>query len=183
MAEDKLSLPEEYDPDAPPLPYDQQAEVRGREARTLLSGLRRLRWIGMRRDALDSERKALQRKLLPLMTRPVALLDPVTGDPVIANAQQARPIKVDAGELLDELVRYYKGLWPTAHEDAAAHAEMIWEQTLKPREVDTKDDGAFKAVCLAHRDDRPTIPPEVIAKVAREKPAEAFIQFPKMKSR
>lgn len=180
MAEDKLELPAEYDPDAPPLPYDNSAEVRGRDARQLRAGLRRLRWVIARREALEKERKTLQKRLLPYMRSPVALLDPITGDPIIANAQQARPQTCDAGELLEALIDYYVGLWPGEPGSAQEHATMVWEQTLKPREVDTKDkDGLLALVASQHTDENPTIPPSVIAKVVKEKPSSAFIQFPK----
>lgn len=159
----------EYDPDMPPAILDVSDEDQY-ELQRLLYQLRR---IAHAQANLEEQREEVLEAAVPLqmkLGRPVTLVDPMTGVPLIAGYRQSETLKVPAGELLKELIEYH------GDEDKAT---AIWEDVLKPREVDTKQDGLFHRMVERHTEDDPTIPPSVVAKVARFKTAKAYIGFNK----
>lgn len=188
MAEERLDLSPDYSPEAEPINATERAP---RNMGELVAKLKRLRTVNYQAALIERRRKALMGELVPLMRKPVVMLDPVTGQPMIAVAQQAKPIKVDVGELREALFNHFYNedlarKMIDASEDAALEAyreevamevEVIVGDVLKPPEVDTKDDGLFVQAVEAGR-----IPPEVVVKVAKEKPSSAFVSFPKAPS-
>lgn len=162
MADEKLNLPEGYDPEADPV--DAITQQIDKDTTLLVNGIKQLRTIGYQAKILDDERKKLTRELLPLMRKPITLLDPMTGKPILAAGIQAKPIKVDAAELRKALLE---------HGIEEYDVDTIMADVVKPPEVDTKEDGLFETAVRNGK-----IPLEVVAKVAREKPSSAYIGFP-----
>lgn len=185
MADDKLDLPGDYDPDA------EAEDVTGRAPRgrgQLVRGLRRLKRInGMRAD-LDEKRKALLAELVPMIDRPVRMLDPDTGKPIHAVGIQRTVLSVKVDDLRQALYDHFyedgvvEGML-TAHnaaeliqqykDEVADKVTIIINDVLKPPEVDTKDDGLFVQAVQNN-----VIPQEVAAKVVKEKKVAAYISFP-----
>lgn len=162
MAEERIDLPEGFDPEAVPTEYP-----------GLMRKIKRIRFIQSTVDRLDKERKSLQREVIPRLRGPVALLDPRTGEPIVATATQSHTKVVDAQALLVAMLEHYKAEGMEL-EDAAVKADELVQSVLKPREVDTKEGGLFEQ---AHS--RGDIPLSVVAKCAYLKPNSAYIQFPR----
>lgn len=180
MADDKLDLPDEYDADADPVDVTERAP---RGVGALVDGLRRLGKTSAQIALLDARRKKLQKDLMPFMRTPLLMQHPVTKEPVIVAASQARPIKVDVAELRKALIEHFTdqkvidGMAEQEeveayHAEIAEQVEVIVGDVLKPPEVDTKENGLFVKACEQGR-----IPLEVVAKVAKEKPSSAYIGF------
>lgn len=166
--EPRLDLPEDYDGHADPI----DATTRSPQGLgEVVNGLKRLRRITVQIATMDAKRKALQRELVPLMRKPVALLD-LDGTPIIATGAQSKPIVVKPEDLLAALIEFGK---------EPDDAEVIVANVLKPPEIDTKEDGLFVQACQLPEDDPMHIPFEVVAKVAKEKPSSAYIYFPPLR--
>lgn len=115
---------------------------------------------------LDKSRKNILVKAVPLQRLlGSTVIEGIDGKPYVASVIEAEVLKVDASELYEALVE---------HLGDGEEASMIWQDVLKPREVDTKDEGLFHQACKAER-----IPVEVIAKVARYEKRSAYIGFSK----
>lgn len=149
MTEPALT-PEEVEDIAPPPAIDLLPEYLAEMAR-----------LSAAEAELHKERDEIQQRAIPLLKQLGSYVMPVNGTLKAFNVRAAEKLKVDAGELLKALVAYYQD------EDKA---RLIWEDTLKPPAVDTKEGGLFHQQCAARR-----IPEEVIAQVAKYETAAEFI--------
>lgn len=159
-----------FDVNAEPLVLDQQAPA-GTIQNDLAKILGQLRVIADQKAALDLYKDQLTEQalsLLKLVGRPVTFVDPVTGQPKIASPRRSVATKVNATSLLVALIEYYGD---------ADQATMVWEETLKPREVDTKADGLLMKITARHSEEHQTVPPSVIAKVVRFKESASYVGF------
>lgn len=181
MAEERLDLSPDYSPEAEPVNATERAP---RKMGDLVGKLRRLRNINYQAALIERRRKALMGELVPLMKSPVALLDPITGQPMVAVAQQAKPLTVSVSDLRKELYSHFydeevaQRLSPedleAYRDEVAMEVESIVGDVLKEPQVDTTEEGLFVKACEAGR-----IPVEVQVKVIKENPRSAFVSFPK----
>jgi hypothetical protein len=181
MAEERLDLSPDYSSEAQPVDATERAP---RKMGDLVSKLKRLRNVNYQAALIERRRKALMSELVPLMKAPVALLDPITGQPMVAVAQQAKPLSVSVSDLRQELYNHFydekvaQGLSADElkgyQEEVAMEVETIVGDVLKEPQVDTTEEGLFVKACEDGR-----IPVEVQVKVIKENPRSAFVSFPK----
>ena len=167
----------EYDPEAPPLGLT--GKVESDDERVLRDLLWSLQQLGHAKDDIEKRRKELLEQAIPLqkkLGRPVMITHPVTGEVQIAGIREDEVLKVDAGELLDELVKHFKaqGL---ADNEAEFEADTVWKSTLKPPAVDTKLEGGLFRKAVEHG----KVPGYVAAKVMTLQRKAGWIDFTKPK--
>lgn len=143
----------DYDKEAAPLVLDASDGAQEQ----LMKLLWQLRRIQHAQEALDRQREELLEEAVPLQRgigRPVTLIDPLNGEPLVAGVRQSERLTVPYAQLAAEI------------------GELAAREVCKPLEVDTKQDGLFvRAV------ERGEIPHSVVARVARYKASTPYIGF------
>lgn len=127
--------------------------------------------LGVKKDALEAQRKAVQQEVLPLLREVGSVLLHTDKGPRIAGVRAPETLVVDAGELLEALIEQEGG-----DEEAAT---AIWTDVLKPPEVDTKDGGLFHKASEQIGEQPARIRPETVAKVATYKSISPHIGWSK----
>lgn len=145
-----------YDADAVPAPWDVQVPTDAEQVE-LREAMYSLQRIAHAKAALDAQRASLLAVALPMLRRfgrPVALVNPVTGQPQVANLRQDETLEVD-----------YDGL-------VKAVGVRLANSMCKPRVVDTKDGGLFDQAQQAG-----LITAAQVGKLTRLIPKAAYIGF------